>query len=574
MEIPKLLKLANEIHKKKIGKTDTVFKIGLITNFTDDLFSKLLVGVGAEKGLHSTVTAMPYRQYPMLLGRENDPVKTARPDITFVLFDLHPYHLSEFATEDTHFDSVLAALRTYAKNSKGPVVISTFPLPYKNTHGGLFDQNKIWRQVASYNQKLKKLALEHKNIFIEDINRIIHEFGEQRARNSKTLMAFDIPYANEFVLALCREWFGYIDAHLGKTKKCIVLDLDNTLWGGVVGEAGFAGVTLGPDYPGNAYQSFQRALLDLSNRGIILAINSKNNLDDVLEILRNNPYMILKEKHFAAIKANWLPKTENISALAKELNIGLDAMVFIDDDPVNRESVSAKFPEVLVPDFSIPPEEYTEKLLSLRVFNQMKITAEDKKRTALYRIENARTEAKSGAADQNEFLKSLKIKMTVSLNETRLVPRAAQLTEKTNQFNLTTKRMNESDILNSMKNGIVFAGTISDKFGPYGTTVLAIVTINKDKTAELDNFLMSCRVMGRTVENVFMDYLLSDLKKRNVTTLYAEFIETAKNAPAKNFLADTGFKKTGAKGAASRYRFDLKKFQPSKKDYLIKITDK
>ena len=359
------------------------------------------------------------------------------------------------------------------------------------------------------------------------------------------LHASDIPFSNVFMAALAEEWVAYARVLLGKSKKCIVLDLDNTLWGGVVGEVGPRGIALGPDYPGSAFVNFQQALLEFYDRGILLAIASRNNPADVAEVFEKNPYMVLKEKHFSAIRTDWKTKPEMIREIAEELNIGTDSMVFLDDDPVNREMVRGELPGVAVPDFSLPPEEYAPLLHSLNLFHQFSLTGEDLAKGRMYAEERQRKKVLLQAKSPDAYIAELDIRITVAVNDRDLIPRLSQLTLKTNQFNLTTRRYSEADILKFMESGaLVISGNVTDKFGDYGTVILAIVVPDRGdpRKTTLDTMLMSCRVMGRGVECSFMDYLLRELGRRSIISLEAEFISTVKNVPAKkDFLAEHGF---------------------------------
>jgi FkbH-like protein len=335
---------------------------------------------------------------------------------------------------------------------------------------------------------------------------------------------------------------AYVQTQRGKIYKCIVLDLDNTLWGGVIGEVGPLGVKLGHEYPGNAFREFQRTILDFYNRGIILAINSRNNPGDVDEVFEKNKNMVLKKSHFASIVANWNNKAENLKIIAKELNIGLDSLVFIDDDAMNRDLVKTELPQVFVPDWNIPPEEYVKRLLDIEAFHSMGLTEEDKERGKMYAAERERKEIVSDSSNLGSYLKTLEVEIDVHLNNSNQIPRLSQLTQKTNQFNLTTERLTESDVTKKIKNGAMFfSGDVKDKFGPYGITVLAIIEKDK-KNYKLSNFLMSCRVMGRRVEEAFMSSILKELSKKKINELDAKFIVSPKNSPASSFLKDIGGK--------------------------------
>lgn len=321
-------------------------------------------------------------------------------------------------------------------------------------------------------------------------------------------------------------------------KKCIVLDLDNTLWGGVIGEDGMEGISLSLQAPGNSFIAFQQALLDHYNRGIILAINSRNNPEDAWNVIRNHPNQILKEHHFAAARINWNDKATNIKELAKELNLGLDSMVFLDDDPTNRELVKALVPEVVVPDLPVSPKEYTRFLGDLPYFEVKVITDEDKMRGNLYVTERLRKEEEKNFATQEDFLKSLSLEMFVYTNDASCVPRLSQLTEKTNQFNIFKRPLSEEQILAYIHDDsyMVFHASLRDIFGDHGVILFSFVE-KKDTVWNIKFLLMSCRVFGRGVEDAFLSLLLSKASQEGVTKVTIEYEETEKNVPAREFIS-------------------------------------
>ncbi len=321
------------------------------------------------------------------------------------------------------------------------------------------------------------------------------------------------------------------------TKKCIVLDLDNTLWGGIVGEDGIDGIKLSVSRPGASFIAFQQALLDLYNRGIILAINSKNNYEEAINVIRSHPNMILKERHFAAMRINWEDKTQNLVELAKELNIGLDSMVLLDDDPTNRASVKAMVPEVEVPELPESPEDYAKFLLLLPYFPKEAMTDEDKMRGSLYVTERLRREAEKIFPDKTEFLKSLGLELRVFEDDSASVGRLAQMTGKTNQFNVNKIPMTEEEVAGFIRDPgyKVFHGFVADRFGAHGITNLAVVK-NSGEVWEIEHFLMSCRVIGRGIEEAFLWAIGKSAKQNQIKELSITFVPTEKNAPAQEFV--------------------------------------
>lgn len=320
-------------------------------------------------------------------------------------------------------------------------------------------------------------------------------------------------------------------------KKCIVLDLDNTLWGGIIGEDGLSGIQLSLASPGGSFMAFQQALLDLQQRGVLLAINSKNNYEDAMEVIRTHPNMILKEPHFAAVRINWNEKTQNIRELAQELNIGLDSMVFLDDTAANREAMRAFVPEVETPELPADPSEYTKFLLSLDYFETRVITDEDKMRGNLYVTERLRKEAEKSFADPTEFLKSLGLEISVYRDRTSSIERLAQLTEKTNQFNTKKQPLSvaELEVLMQSPQATVFYGNVTDRFGDHGITAFALVHTGSPEW-RIESFILSCRIIGRGVEEAFLHAIAAAALREGAQMLKIEFVETEKNAPARAFI--------------------------------------
>lgn len=320
-------------------------------------------------------------------------------------------------------------------------------------------------------------------------------------------------------------------------KKCIVLDLDNTLWGGIVGEDGMENLHLSVKAPGNSFLAFQQALLDLYHRGVILAINSRNNFEDAMQVIRNHPNMLLKENHFAAHRINWEDKAKNIRELAQELNIGLDSMVFLDDDQTNRDLVRALVPEVDVPELPADPKLYTQFLNSLTYFPTQVVTNEDAMRGNLYTTERLRKEEEGQHASKEDFLKSLNLELQISKNDKENIPRLAQLTEKTNQFNVKKTPYTEEEVLAFIESDThdVYHGQLVDRYGDYGIIVLAIIK-KEEKVWHIDTLLMSCRVFGRGVEDAFLSFLAEKAKSEGVEEIHVAFSKSEKNAPAEEFI--------------------------------------
>jgi FkbH-like protein len=539
MEFLEILKRASGITAVDPETMDRRLRITLVTNITDDLFKKLLTGLCLAENVYPEIQTVPYKQYLLALKQPDSDLRSNPGDVVIFFFDATPYRDTEFH-RGGHMEELLAELRAFCTHTSTRVIGNTMIVPSKTVHGNAEAQNALHASITQFNAGITELANHAGTLHVLDVNRIVRNMGERTIRDLRGLYAFDQPFTHTFIQRLAEEWMAYLRALLGRARKCIVVDLDNTLWGGVVGEVGVQGIALGTEYPGNAYRQFQQTLREFYDRGVILAINSRNNPEEVEQVFAQHPHMILRPEHFAAMMINWNDKAENIKAIANELNIGLDSMVFLDDDAANRALVREALPRVLVPEFSLAPEQYAATLLDLNAFHQLQMTEEDKERGRMYAEERRRKEMQTASTSVEDYLARLNIELTVWLNDAANLPRLAQLTLKTNQFNLTTHRYTETDIRQFLERDLVFSADVRDAFGPYGITLEAIVSTKDETTADLDTFLMSCRVMGRRVEQVFFHTIVRELHARRFTTLTARMIPTAKNTPIQSFLSTMG----------------------------------
>lgn len=465
-------------------------------------------------------------------------------DIQFVYIILDGYELLKTQLSDpellreTIFNYANIIEKFVVSHPELNVFVSTLDIP----------QSKILPVAAqryeNYAMALWQKTLAEKCIALLQLTEAVAELGRSQFYSPRVWYLGSIPFSMHGEKALAQEVVKTYRAVKGIRKKCLVLDLDNTLWGGVIGEDGVEGIALSTSGVGACYRDFQLQIKSLKEQGILLAIVSKNNLEDAQLPFRQHPDMVLKEDDFIQIFANWLPKATNIANLAVELNLGLDSFVFVDDNPIERESVKASLPEIVVPDF--PTDAFNLPGFMHKVANQyfsvFKLTEEDSLKTLQYRAEKERSETKKQFVNINDYLKSLEMKLHIERVSLATSSRAAQLTQKTNQFNLTTKRYTESDI-NSMINDQryrLWIASLSDKFGDYGYIILCIATINNFE-AHFDTFLMSCRVMGRFVESNFLQYIENELQRDGITQVTAEFIKTNKNTFVSNFWENCGY---------------------------------
>lgn len=393
--------------------------------------------------------------------------------------------------------------------------------------------------VAHYNNILRQAAEAHPNLKIVNFREFTSRYQMQDLMDWKfyfiSQMALNPRLSSDF-----KNWWNTkLDSMALKRKKCLVLDLDNTLWGGVLGEEGIDGIKIGGDYPGKAFLYFQEALLELSKSGVILTICSKNNEQDVFDAWEKNPYLVLKKDHFSAWRINWNDKATSIRELSEELNIGLDSFVFVDDNPTERELIRQVLPMVEVPEFPAQPYElplFFQKLVT-DFFRVYSVTEEDKKKTDQYKANAARSQARREFADFSKYLESLDMHITLESANEFNIPRIAQMTQKTNQFNLTTKRYTDADIRQQLADGWkIWCISVADRFGDNGITGCIIVNGTK-----IDSFLLSCRILGKGIEVAFAKSVLALLKDSGVKMLSAKYYPTAKNAQVKEFYDKCGF---------------------------------
>lgn len=408
-------------------------------------------------------------------------------------------------------------------------------------------RDRVERAAREYNDALYALADQYPNLKVVDFAGFMADYPREEWIDWKYYFLSQMPVNPRLAAAFGRWFERQTEIIEMKRKKCLVLDLDNTLWGGILGEDGVAGVRIGGDYPGNAYLAFQQYLLELSGSGVILAACSKNNEADVRELWREHPANLLRGEHFAAVRINWQDKASNIREIARELNIGLDSMVFIDDNPTERELVRGLVPEVAVPDFPDHPYQLPEYVARLteRYFTVYALTDEDRGKTEQYKTKALRDSQQALFADFDDYVRSLEIRLTIAGVTPLTIGRAAQMTQKTNQFNLTTRRYTDADIQELIRTGarVVTLGA-ADKFGDNGITGLMIVTFGEHRTAVIDTLLMSCRILGKGIEYAFVSHVIRQLFAEGTTAVEASYIPTARNGQVADFYPKLGFRET------------------------------
>lgn len=547
------LELDARINKRKVMPKGSV-NIAILSSFTTNGFKEVLNVKCHEMGLKAYFYVAGYNQYAQDLSDRGGPLYNFKPDITFLLVDagsiikellLDPYKFDLQERKNIIGDSykrLEGLIDKFTKYGTGILVMNNLEVPTHSPIGiletkedmGLFDL------LISFNERLSRFA-RNRSIFIYDCDSFLSGIGKDKAVDYKLLYLADMKISPDVIPLLCGEYMRYIRALKGLTRKCIVVDLDNTMWGGIIGEDGIEGIKLSPTGPGSAYMDFQKMILAFFHRGMILAINSSNNREDALKVLREHPYMVLKEEHFASIKINWENKVKNLVDIAKDINIGLDSIVYFEDDKRIRQVVKEALPEVLCPDLPEDASEYCRFLRGLKEMDTLQITQEDKARGIQYSSQRRRHEVKNAFSDLSEYLNHLNIKVEVKPADKFSIPRISQLTIRTNQFNFSSKRYDEKALARLAKDkrhGVYFVN-VKDIYGDYGISG-AVIIDKEDDGWLIDSFLLSCRILGKNVEDAVMGIIVKQAMEGGVDQVDIRCEKSGKNAPVFNFLKANG----------------------------------
>lgn len=547
-------------------------KVALLSSFTIDPLGMYIDIKSRLVGLYPEIYIGPFNQYQQEILDKGSKLYAFKPDVVILAVQAESLLGEDFCSEFVkssgkeqyqteiidQFEKLLSVLTS---RTNALILVNNFIVP-SFTPLGILD-NKVDMGLKSFfyglNQRLTDLYRKSNQVYVVELEGVASKHGKSRCLNFQMYYRGSFVFSESFLPVIADEYMGYIKALKNLSRKCIVLDLDNVLWGGIIGEDGFDGIRLGKDSPGNAYADFQRLLLSYYNRGVILAINSRNNYEDAIKVIREHPYMVLREKHFAAMRINWQDKVQNMIELAKEINIGLDSMAFVDDNPREREQIKQALPQVLVVDMPASPFLYRQALENLNDFNVLALTEEDKMRGEMYYARRMRKQLEKSVVSLEDFLRSLEMKVVIKHADDFSLPRITRLVNKTNQFNLTTRRYTDVEIKKMRENRDefdIYSLRVVDRFGDEGIVGVAIVR-KEPQTWIMDSFLMSCRVIGRKVETAFLAKIVADARKKGISTIVGEYIPSQKNAPVKGFYSDHGFEKFQQEGDLSKWRLDL-----------------
>ncbi len=516
----------------------TPLRIAVVGDSATQLLAVAIQGALALQKIRAEIFEADYNQVARQLLSNDSDLKRFNPEITIVWETTENWWVSDERAEDR-----VARVRAYAEATPGRLFYANAVSYNDSVFGSLVTEDSFAVRVRRFNAELDKLIAQTANLSLVDLNSLVATVGRAHAYDPVLAATSEMPLALDLQALFAERIANMICAQQGRVRKCVVVDLDNTLWAGILGEDGVDGVEIGGHGLGWAHLGLQRWLLRLRKRGILLAVCSKN--DDSLareafEVRR--PDMALHLEDFACFVANWETKADNLAHIQRVLNIGIDSFVFLDDNPAEREIVRQAHPAVCVPELPADPAHWLPYLTSLNLFETASYSEADAARTEQYRVEAERVAFQASFTDEAGFLKSLEMIADAQALNAHNIPRAAQLTQRSNQFNLRTRRYTEAELSTLATDPLWFtlAITLADRFGDNGLVNVLLVQ-KQGSEAFIDTWLMSCRVLKRGLEKWALNYLVSQLQKENITRLIGEYLPTKKNGMVAHLYEELGF---------------------------------
>ena len=575
---------------RRAGAPDV--KMAYLGNFTLDLLPRYVEVAAAREGLVAGTYLGRFDQHVQEVLDERSALVDEVPDVVFLALSLRllrPGRIGAFATLDAADrralkEEVLAHVESWVESAErrlpATLLVANFPSPAWPL-AGVADVKAEYGETELYaelNLELLRRLKAHPRAQLFDLERLTARFGKDRVLDRKMYYLAKMEWSAAFLPCVAGEVVRHVKAVKGLAKKCVVLDLDNTLWGGVVGEEGPAGVKCGAGDPeAEAFLDFQRCLKGLQARGVLLAVSSKNNPADVHEVFAARPEMPLKLEDFAALEIGWGHKHEALQRIAADLNVGVDSLVFVDDNPAEISLIRQMLPEVEVVQLPPDPADFAAALLRMNGFEKTAVLEEDARKTALYHENRQRQELERAAGgDLATYLASLGTEVSIGRATPADLPRVHQLFTKTNQFNLTTVRYSPGDVERFADSPWHELGVVKarDRFGDLGT--IGTYLLRKEgRTVHVDSLLMSCRAMGRGIETAMMNHVKRRLlDDRGRLELRGRYVPTAKNQPAERFFEQQGFLLLERQGAGEKtYWLPRAKAEPFPCDWIRLVQD-
>lgn len=535
--------------KKDISNLPTI-KVALLGDTATQFLATAIKGWGIERGYNIDLFEAEYNQVERQILDPTSDLHQFNAQFIVVFQSTHKWneHYSLLSSQEqlSLADERLAFIREICASTQVKVIYFNYPEIEDTVFGSYSNkvESSFTYQVRKMNYELMRLSQEYQNLFICDIAGLQNKLGRDIIFDPMVYTTTEMILSLDAVTYVSSRVIDIICAVQGKLKKCIILDLDNTIWGGVVGDDGLEGIQLGHGLGiGKAFTEFQMWIKKLKNRGIIICVCSKNDENKAKEPFEKHPDMVLHLNDISVFMANWETKVDNIRQIQQILNISFDSMVFIDDNPFERNIVKEHITGITVPDMPEDPSCYLEYLYSLNLFETASYSAADKDRTQQYQIQAKRATFRKSFTNEADFLKSLHMVSKVGGFTKFNTPRVAQLSQRSNQFNLRTIRYTEDQITaienDSEQQGFSFS--LEDKFGDNGLIAVVILQKKDRETLFIDTWFMSCRVLKRGMENFTLNTIVSWAKENGYKRIIGEYLQTAKNEMVKNHYPNLGF---------------------------------
>ena len=560
LDLGQLEDLADAIGKARAAGADrrplTRFRLGLLGNGTLDFIEPALIASAARHGVDLECVRGGYDQ---ALQDALDPasvINSARPDAVLVALDYRALPLRERPGDaeeaERSVDAAVAYLHAIGSSIKAacgaPVILQTLVPPAETLFGGFEGMVPgTWRCLVAETNRRLMLDAANGVALLLDVAAMAAMVGVAEWHSPAQWNMAKLPFDSRFVPLYAEHVGRLLGAMLGKSRRCLILDLDNTVWGGVIGDDGLDGIRVAQgDTEGEAHLALQRLALSLRSRGVVLAVSSKNEDATARLPFASHPEMLLRQEHITVFQANWNDKATNIVAIAKELSLGLDAMVFVDDNPAERALVRQTLPDVAVPELPEDPAMYARVLGTAGYFDAVSFSEEDRKRAEFYEGNARRVALQAQVTDMDAYLKSLEMVIRFEPFDTVNRARIAQLINKSNQFNLTTRRYTEAEVESLERDERTFTLQVrlTDAVGDNGMISVIVCKAAQPRTWEIDTWLMSCRVLGRRVEPMVLRELIHHAAERGVDRLVGVFRPTERNMMVKEHYALLGFSRT------------------------------
>jgi FkbH-like protein len=546
--------------KKNLKKDFSKFrkiKIAVLGDSATQFLTVALKGHGYEVGFDFDLFEADYDQIELQVFDPQSDLYKANPDFIVLFCSVQKlkkkFYKSDKSAKLAFSDSYIRWVESIQAAISGrlsaKIICLNFPELNDSVFGNFANKTELSfvYQLRTINYSLMNLAVKLKNIFICDVCAMQSYYGRKFMFDPNMYMSADMVFSLDFLPVLAKNISDIVLSVTGVFKKCLILDLDNTMWGGIIGDDGLENIQLGDLGTGKAFTELQLWAKQLKERGIILAVCSKNNEAAAKEPFESHPDMVLRLGDIAVFVANWNNKADNIRYIQNILNIGFDSMVFLDDNPFERNLVRTNIPQITVPELSENPGEYLEYLQTLNLFETASFSQEDEIRTQHYQDEAKRAVALTNFTDENEFLASLQMVSTVKPFDKFTMPRVSQLSQRSNQFNLRTVRYTEAEIekIAQAEEYITASFTLVDKYGDNGLICMLVLKQYPADILFIETWLMSCRVLKRGMENFTLNAIVGIAKERGIKKIVGEYLPTAKNGMVKDHYLNLGFTRKG-----------------------------